>query len=185
MAHPHRMRLTHLGIYVLDMDRMIEFYTREFGLKVTDRGIGTSGIEGVFLSADPAEHHQLVFVTGRDPQSKPTTNQISFLMESLEDLQAYAAHCRKAQVPVVMVKDHGNAWSIYVKDPEENMIEVYCHSRWYVTQPVGKPLDLSEPADIIRAKTETMARAQPGFKTREEWMSDMAAQFKQAPASSC
>ncbi|NUA26932.1 VOC family protein [Cupriavidus basilensis] len=179
MANPNRMRLTHLGIYVQNMDKMIDFYTREFGFRVTDRGVGTSGIEGVFLSADPMEHHQLVFVTGRDPTSKPTTNQISFLMESLEALRAYAAHCKEAGVPVVMVKDHGNAWSIYVKDPEDNMIEVYCHSPWYVRQPVGKPLDLSEPADVIRTKTEAMVRTQPGFQTREAWMAEFAATFQE------
>ena len=37
-----------------------------FGLAVTDGGMGSSG-KGAFLSTDPFEHHQLVFVVRREP----------------------------------------------------------------------------------------------------------------------
>ena len=65
-------RLAHLGIFCKDLDAMIAFYTKEFGMIVTDSGLGKSGKagtrrRGAFLSADPSEHHQLALIEGRDP----------------------------------------------------------------------------------------------------------------------
>ncbi len=31
---------SHFGIYVTDVERMVEFYTKVFGLVITDRGVG-------------------------------------------------------------------------------------------------------------------------------------------------
>ena len=73
----------HVGIYVHDLPAMADFYTRWFGLVQTDGGMGSSG-KGAFFSSDPAEHHQIVMVVGRDPASKPTINQLSFLVDDLE-----------------------------------------------------------------------------------------------------
>ena len=56
-------------------------------------------------------------------------------------------------------RDHGNAWSIYFSDPEGNRMEVYMPSPWYVAQPFGEPLDLTQPAEAIHAKTEAMVQA--------------------------
>lgn len=70
----------HVGLYVWDLDKMADFYQRWFGLTVTDGGVGGAG-KGIFLSSDPAEHHQIVFVVGRAPDSKTTVNQLSFLVD--------------------------------------------------------------------------------------------------------
>jgi len=86
-------RLAHLGIFCKDLDAMIAFYTREFGMIVTDSGLGKSGKaatrrRGAFLSADPSEHHQLALIEGRDPETLPTTAQISFLVPTLGQLRS-------------------------------------------------------------------------------------------------
>jgi hypothetical protein len=39
--------------------------------------------------------------------------------------------------------------------------------------PFGQPLDLSEPADVILAKTETMVRQDPTSCPIEAWSADM------------
>ena len=39
--------------------------------------------------------------------------------------------------------DHGNAWSLYFRDPEGNRLEVFCDTQWYVEQPCLEDLDLS------------------------------------------
>ena len=62
--HP---RLTHTGIYVPDVSKMVDFSTRALGLIVADRGPAGAG-ELAFLSAVPNEHHQLVLVSGRAPE---------------------------------------------------------------------------------------------------------------------
>src|SRR5215470_6649869 len=89
-----RMAFSHFGINVVDIKRMEEFYTRVMGFTVTDRGT-TLGLDLVFLSRDPAEHHQIVLATGRPRELPPNTvntmfgpvvNQISFRMGTLGDL---------------------------------------------------------------------------------------------------
>ena len=128
--HP---RLAHLGIFCKDLDKMIDFYCREFGMVVTDSGLGKSGKahvqrRGAFLSADPGEHHQLALIEGRDPATPPTTAQISFVVPSLAELRAFWRHVVRTGIPVQVVKNHGNAWSVYIDDPDGNMIEVYAHA---------------------------------------------------------
>jgi catechol 2,3-dioxygenase len=38
MIKPSKPTLSHMGIFVTDMDRMIRFYTEVLGLTLTDRG---------------------------------------------------------------------------------------------------------------------------------------------------
>ena len=70
-------------------------------------------------------------------------------------------------------RNHGNAWSIYFSDPEGNRVELYCSSPWHVSQPFGEPLDLTEPADAIRAKTEAMVKQDPTCQPADVWMAQM------------
>lgn len=44
---------SHFGIYVTDLARMEDFYTRVLGLLVSDRGRLPGGPELIFLSRDP------------------------------------------------------------------------------------------------------------------------------------
>jgi catechol 2,3-dioxygenase len=169
---PLKARFKHVGIYVQDLPAMADFYTRWFGLLQTDGGLGSSG-KGAFFSADPAEHHQIVMVVGRDPASKPTINQLSFLVDDLPTLKAYWRKAQAENVPISMVKSHGNALSLYVRDPEGNQCEIYCHTPWYVSQPAGKPMDLSRPDEEILAQVEREVRADPSFMTREAWMAQV------------
>ncbi len=177
MSHPFKAEFKHVGLYVWDLEAMADFYQRWFGLQVTDGGMGGAG-KGIFLSADPAEHHQLVFVVGREPGSKPTLNQLSFLVPDLTTLKAYHQRALDEQVRVAMVKSHGNALSLYVLDPEGNQIELYCHTPWYVRQPSGKPMDLTQSEAAILAQVEREVRADPSFMPREQWMAQMQTRMR-------
>lgn len=181
-------RLAHLGIYCKDLDAMIDFYTREFGMVVTDSGVGKSGKAatkrpGAFLSADPTEHHQLALIAGRDPDTPPTTAQISFLVPSLAELRSFWRHVEETGIPVEVVKNHGNAWSVYIDDPDGNMIEVYAHSPWYVQQPLGEPLDLTDSEDEIMRQTEALVARDPEARPRDVWMAQMREKLAAAQVS--
>jgi len=176
MTSPLKARFKHVGIYVQDLPAMADFYTRWFGLVQTDGGLGSSG-KGAFFSSDPSEHHQIVMVVGRDPASKPTINQLSFLVDDLQTLKANWRKALDEQVKISMIKSHGNALSVYVLDPEGNQCEIYCHTPWYVRQPAGKPLDLSLSDDDILVQVERDARTDPSFMTREAWMEQVARQM--------
>lgn len=179
MARAPRLSFSHLGLHVHDIDRMTAFYTEFMGLFVTDRG-SLDMVPGqpriVFLSRDPNEHHQLALVEGREDGggSARVVNQISFQLDSLDDLKAMAAAVEEEKIEPCMPITHGNEWSLYFPDPEGNSIECFAHTPWYVPQPVVEPLDLSASNDEILRQTELEFSGRDGFKPYEQWRREFA-----------
>src|SRR5678815_1340800 len=93
-----RMAFAHMGIFVVDVTKMVDFYTRLLGFSVTDRAL-IRGVNVVFLSRNPDEHHQIVLVPGRDPAQKSTVNQISFRVVSFAELRRIHARLVEDDVP--------------------------------------------------------------------------------------
>ena len=63
-AMPKLSSLGHVGLYVRDLARMRDFYTRVLGLEVTDE---SAERRMVFLSSRPAEeHHEVLLIERRD-----------------------------------------------------------------------------------------------------------------------
>src|SRR5947208_14957643 len=78
-------RLSHVGLYVSDLMRMKDFYTRVLGFVVSD-----AAPDGriTFLSRNPSDHHQVVLVPGRKTDLEtPMVQQISFNVGGLADVQ--------------------------------------------------------------------------------------------------
>jgi catechol-2,3-dioxygenase len=168
-----RVHFSHMGINVTDPGAMEDFYCRVLGFVVSDRGELGDGQKIVFLTRDPAVHHQIVMVTGRPREPLYNTiGQISLQLDSLEDLQRYHRILQE-QGRKMRPVDHGNAWSVYFRDPEGNMIELFADSPYYTPQPCGEPLDLSLPAGEIVRRTEAMCRARPNFATRQQWSASL------------
>ena len=118
----------------------------------------------MFLSTNPEEHHEIVLIGGRpDDADYSAAQQLSFLLENLDELRDMRDKLVVAGVEVNRYACHGNAWSIYFYDPEENYLELYVHTPWYVPQPYGVDLDLDESNDEILRKTEALCRKDPGF----------------------
>ena len=65
-----KAELTHLGILVWDLDKMVAFYEREFGMVVADRGTSTAGLDAAFMTGNANEHHELVLVDAREQDQK-------------------------------------------------------------------------------------------------------------------
>jgi catechol-2,3-dioxygenase len=141
----------------------------------TDRGVAR-GRPIVFLSRDPREHHQIVLVEGRSGDlDDRVINQISLRVEEIEDLRTLLSAIEaEPDVSDINPVNHGNAWSIYFRDPDKNRLEVFCDSPWYCDQPMIQPLDLSKDDDTILSETETAIRDLPGFQPVEEWRADFA-----------
>jgi catechol 2,3-dioxygenase len=81
---------------------------------------------------------------------------------------------REAGCKVIEPRCHGNAWSVYFSDPENNRIEMFCDTPWYVPQPCGFEIDLEKSEDQLFRETEAYCRDQPGFKPMEEWRAAIA-----------
>ncbi len=171
-------RFSHFGMFVTDIARLEDFYSRVLDFTVTDRGTlpGPAGtMQLVFLSRDPDEHHQIVLVSGRpaDMAFNPI-NQISLKADRVADLQTMHALLVAEGLPGITPVTHGNAVSIYVPDPEGNRLELYVDLPWYVSQPMRVPVDLSGDEDALMQRLEAHARGLPGFRPRAQWRAEMA-----------
>ncbi len=175
------LRFSHIGFFVRDLDAQADFYKSVLGFTETDRG--TLQVPGgvaqlVFLSRDPDEHHQIVLVSGRPPEDHfNVINQISLQADSLASLQVLYPQLRARPVADLVAVTHGNAVSLYFRDPEGNRIELYVDTPWYVSQPcrVDAPIEL--PTDELLAWVERHARGLAGFKPREQWRAEMVARM--------
>jgi catechol 2,3-dioxygenase len=172
MAQDLAPRLSHVGLFVADVPKMIDFYTRVLGFVVSDAGPGG---RITFLSRNPSDHHQVVLVPGRQTDlDTPMVQQVSFNVGTLANVRHVFQKVCAAGCEGIDPVCHGNAWSVYFRDPEGNRIEMFCDTPWYVPQPCRFAIDLEQDEDALYRKTEDHCRAQPGFKPMEEWRSEIA-----------
>ncbi len=151
---PRVTSLGHVGIFANDLMKQRDFYTRIMGLKITDEDL-ERGM--VFMSARPEEeHHEFVLMKGRDaPEDAKLVQQISFTVDSIEELKEFQRVFKEEGVNVERIVSHGNAFGMYGYDPEGNRFEVYYKTGLDVPQPHGEAIDLTksdeELMDIARA----------------------------------
>jgi catechol-2,3-dioxygenase len=97
---------------------------------VADRG-NLGHVQLVFLSRNPDEHHQMVLASGRPAEPGfNTINQMSFRVPDLATLKRMHAGLLAEGVTDMQPATHGNAISIYCRDPEGNRIEVFWDTPW-------------------------------------------------------
>lgn len=165
-------RLSHVGLYVKDVEKMREFYTKVLGFVVSD-----AAEDGriTFMSRNPSDHHQVVLVRGRQTETDtPMVQQVSFNVGTLANVQKVFRKVREAGSKVIEPRCHGNAWSVYFTDPEGNRIEMFCDTPWYVPQPLGFEIDLDKSEDELYRETEAMVRDAPGFRPYADFYRDLA-----------
>jgi catechol 2,3-dioxygenase-like lactoylglutathione lyase family enzyme len=175
MANSFSLALSHVGYFVTDINKMVDFYTRVLKFVVSDRGDRADGSTIVFMTRDPREHHQLVFATGRpDKIDFSIVNQISFRVDSLTTLRTMFHALQKEPIQKMLGPvTHGNALSVYFLDPEGNRVELLIDTPWYVPQPHRLAVDLDQPEDQLWAGVEKHCRDTPGFKPAEEWRAEI------------
>src|ERR1700744_2220862 len=137
---PLSFSLNNVGIYVIDIDAMSDFYTSFFGFVITDRRDDINPIR--FMTLSQNEHHQLLLVAGRKPDSDSTVAQISFLMQDFPSLRRLHERAEaEPRIRKLWALDHGNSWTVYFRDPEDNIVECYVHTPCHGNQSDGKPSD--------------------------------------------
>lgn len=173
--------LSHVGVSCFDIDRMVSFYTHVFGLQLTDKGPGkTFPFMLAFLSGKSDQHHQLALAQNRPAGAPSTVMQLSFKVNEIDHLREARARALRHGATKMRGLNHGNALSIYFMDPEENTVEVYLDTPWYVTQPHGDPLDLEHSDEAIWAETEKIVRADPTFQPMEDWSREFTSRLTTA-----
>jgi len=177
----YSLTLSHVGIHVTDIERMVGFYTRFLGFAVSDRGRSSSGGDIVFMTRDPREHHQVVMASGRPADlSYNVINQLSFRVDSLGTLRELYQGLKDEPVEILGPISHGIAMSVYFRDPEGNRVELLIDAPWYVPQPHRVTVDIMQSDEQIWAGIEKNCRGMAGFKTRKEWMAEIEKEIAHA-----
>jgi catechol-2,3-dioxygenase len=147
--------LGHTGLWVYDLPKMRDFYERVLRLTVTDED-AEHGI--VFFSSRPdTEHHEFVIQVGRTAAiGDRQQHQISWRVESLDDIIEFHNRFWREGVRVQQEVTHGNALGIYFFDPEGNRNEVYLRVDRDVRQPFRKTIDFGLPPEQIYAEAERL-----------------------------
>jgi catechol 2,3-dioxygenase len=169
------VNLTHMGIFTDQPNEMREFYQQVLGLVVSDTGVGNFFKRRItFMTGSEDHHHQFVLVE-REAGDPPggALFQVSFEMADLDEVRAIVARAHGVGAKEVKGLNHGNSWSVYFRDPDGNMIEIYTDTGWYVPQPFGDPLDLALSNEDIQRATDERVRDVPGVLPLAQWAATM------------
>lgn len=177
---------SHLGVSCFDLPKMQKFYTEVMGMQVSDHGLAGPDRDRpiVFLTAESNDHHQLVLASGRTEGEILDTPviggsfgtaifQISFRLDTLPTLRAFYKRFNDLGMKNVIPRNHGNAWSLYTRDPEGNGLELFVDTPWFTHQPCGEFLDLSKSDDEIYKLTEALCQQRPEFEMYPSWRARM------------
>lgn len=166
MTSTPNFSLSHLELSVKNVARMERFYTEVLGFVATDRGEGKNAM--VFLSRSPDEHHQIVLSPGGDGRPG-ALDHIALRVETLEALRRIFKVLKTRDDVSYETVSHGTTWSIYMKDPEGNRIEVFADTPWHVAQPVRFKIDLDLSDEELTRQTEEAIRKRPEFGPAKAW----------------
>src|ERR1051326_6664816 len=136
MAEPidPRVSIGHVHLKVADLDRALAFYAGVLGFEVMQR----MGDDAVFLSAG-GYHHHLALNTwesrGGSPPPPGTTGlyHVAIRYPTRAALADALRRLRSAGIPLVGASDHGVSEALYLRDPDQNGVELYWdrpQARW-------------------------------------------------------
>jgi catechol 2,3-dioxygenase len=117
----------HVHLKVSDIDRSLEFYCGVLGFELMQRWED----QAAFISAG-GYHHHIGLNTWRSkggPPPAPGTTGLFHLAVLYPTRRALADAVRRLQtagIPIDGASDHGVSEAIYLRDPDENGIELYC-----------------------------------------------------------
>lgn len=176
-----KLRWSHVVLYVRDLEGMIAFYDEVLGFKVSDRGQidpNLPGVDVAFLSQVESDHHQIAFAPVRGEDDSSPVDHFAFRVDSFADVKAMVDKLQAdGRATDLNPLNHGNAWSIYFKDPEGNGLEVFCDSPFAVQQPQIKPWDLAMTEAEMLAQTKDQFAGEPGFEPMEDFYAERRRRF--------
>jgi catechol 2,3-dioxygenase len=121
-----RVDIGHVHLKVSDIERALEFYRDVLGFEVMAR----YGEEAVFISAG-GYHHHLGLNTweskGGSPPPRGTTGlfHVAIRYPDRKTLAQAVRAVLDAGIRLVGASDHGVSEAIYLRDPDQNGIELY------------------------------------------------------------
>src|SRR5881396_3874956 len=121
------VRIGHVHLKVADLERALRFYCGVLGFELTQR----YGTQAAFVSAG-GYHHHIGLNTweslGGSPPPPGTTGlyHAAILYPTRRALADALRRLIIAGIPLDGASDHGVSEALYLRDPDENGVELYC-----------------------------------------------------------
>lgn len=160
--HP-QVRIGHVHLKVADLERAIGFYNGVLGFAVTQR----MGKSAAFLSAG-GYHHHIGLNTwesqGGTPPAHGTTGlyHLAILYPTRAELADALRRVLRAGIPLEGAADHGVSHAIYLRDPDNNGVELYWDApmdQWPRT-PAGELAMVTKGLDLQALLAESDTRSE-------------------------
>src|SRR5687767_12314628 len=123
--HPG-VRIGHVHLKVADLERALKFYCGVLGFQLTQR----YGREAAFVSAG-GYHHHIGLNTWESahgiapPPGSTGLYHLAILYPTRAQLADALDRLDRAQIPLEGASDHGVSEALYLRDPDENGVELY------------------------------------------------------------
>jgi catechol 2,3-dioxygenase-like lactoylglutathione lyase family enzyme len=150
--------LSHIVLYVNDLDKMVGFYRDVLGLVKYRENAGRM----VFLTSDPEiDDHQIALAKGREGNAK-IIGHIAWRVDTPAEVKEFYEKFKAQGVPIDHCVSHayqemGNTVSCYFLDPEGNRLEIYALVAERDAERINRPLDLDKNVDEIVAQASGFA----------------------------
>ena len=151
--------LSHVVLYVNDLDKMVAFYHDVLGLTKYHEHPGRM----VFMTPDPeVDDHQVALAKGREGDAKILAH-IAWRVDTPADVKAFYESFKARGVKIDHCVSHayeemGNTVSCYFLDPEGNRLEVYALVPDRDDKRINRPLDLDKSVEEIIAEASGLPR---------------------------
>jgi catechol 2,3-dioxygenase len=121
-------RIGHVVLKVRDLERTKKFYAEVMGLEVMKV---EPSIRMAFFASNGRDHHEIaaIEIDGNIPDSQAGGVGLSHLAFRLRDeahLRAAYTDLKEHEVKIISAVNHGVTKSIYFRDPDGHLLEVYC-----------------------------------------------------------
>jgi len=122
-----QVRIGHVHLKVADLDRSLSFYSGVLGFELTQR----LGDNAAFLSAGGYHHHIALntweSLGGSAPEARTTgLYHLAVLYPTRASLADAFRRLIAAGIQLEGAADHGVSESLYLRDPDDNGVELYC-----------------------------------------------------------
>ncbi len=125
--------LYHAVLYVRDLDASRHFYGDVLGFKEISDAANMPFRAAAFIGADHRTHHELLLIEVGDQAAPiPSGRRVGLyhlgvkVGDSMDELREARDALQAAGIRIEGASDHTATWSLYLRDPDGNEIELYC-----------------------------------------------------------
>jgi catechol 2,3-dioxygenase len=121
-------RIGHVVIKVRNLERSKHFFTDVLGLQLM---MELPTLKIAFFASDGRDHHEIACAEVGEDADRQHAKQIglqhiAFRLNDEEHLRSAYKQLKEKNVPIDFTVDHGVTKSVYFRDPDGLLFEVYC-----------------------------------------------------------